>query len=242
MVLSVGSVLQIAKMKVFAVVLAAVASVSCDPYTIGQVAYGYGHPAGVVTGVDYGHGLVSGVGAIGNRAVYGVHHGYYGKRDAEPWTIGQVAAGLPLHNAALDGRLHNPGVITGVSYGHHGLYYGKREAEAEPYTLGHPHNVGYTAYVSHGLGYGHGLYYGKREAEAEPKPYTLGQVAAGLPVYNAYATGHPHNVGYTAYVSHGLGYGHGLYYGKREAEAEPKPYTLGQVAAGLPIANAYATG
>merc|ERR1719443_278454 len=220
MVLSVGSVLQIAKMKVFAVVLAAVASVSCDPYTIGQVAYGYGHPAGVVTGVDYGHGLVSGVGAIGNRAVYGVHHGYYGKRDAEPWTLGQVAAGLPLHNAALDGRLHNPGVITGVSYGHHGLHYGKREAEAEPYTLGqvaaglpianayatgHPHNVGYTAYVSHGLGYGHGLYYGKREAEAEPKPYTLGQVAAGLPVYNAYATGHPHNVGYTAYVSHGYG-------------------------------------
>merc|ERR1712112_299774 len=165
-----GSVLQIAKMKVFAVVLAAVASVSCDPYTIGQVAYGYGHPAGVVTGVDYGHGLVSGVGAIGNRAVYGVHHGYYGKRDAEPWTIGQVAAGLPIANA---------------------------------YATGHPHNVGYTAYVSHGLGYGHGLYYGKREAEAEPKPYTLGQVAAGLPVYNAYATGHPHNVGYTAYVSHG---------------------------------------
>merc|ERR1719367_1370087 len=162
-------------MKVFAVVLAAVASVSCDPYTIGQVAYGYGH-------------------------------------------------------AARDGRLHNPGVITGVSYGHHGLYYGKREAEAEPYTLGqvaaglpianpyatgHPHNVGYTAYVSHGLGYGHGLYYGKREAEADPKPYTLGQVAAGLPVYNAYATGHPHNVGYTAYVSHGYG---------------------------LPVYNAYATG
>merc|ERR1719471_552356 len=35
----------------------------------------------------------------------------------------------------------------------------------------------------------------------DTKPYTLGQVAAGLPVYNAYATGHPHNVGYTAYVS-----------------------------------------
>merc|ERR1712168_1126243 len=211
-----GSVSQIAKMKVFAVVLAAVASVSCDPYTIGQVAYGYGHPAGVITGVDYGHGLVSGVGAIGNRAVYGGHLGYYGKREAEPYTVGQVAAGLPLHNAALDGRLHNPGLITGVSYGAygHGLgYYGKREAEAEPYTIGqvyaglpianayatgHPHNVGYTAYVSHGLGY-----YGKREAEAEP--YTIGQVAAGLPIANAYATGHPHNVGYTAYVSHGYG-------------------------------------
>merc|ERR1712130_460926 len=160
-----GSVSQIAKMKVFAVVLAAVASVSCDPYTVGQVAYGYGHPAGVVTGVDYGHGLVSGVGAIGNRAVYGGHLGYYGKREAEPYTIGQVYAGLPVANA---------------------------------YATGHPHNVGYTAYVSHGLGY-----YGKREAEAEP--YTIGQVYAGLPIANAYATGHPHNVGYTAYVSHGYG-------------------------------------
>merc|ERR1712083_747786 len=95
---------QIAKMKVFAVVLAAVASVSCDPYIIGQVAYGYGHPAGVVTGVDYGHGLVSGVGAIGNRAVYAGHVGYYGKREAEPYTIGQVAAGLPLHNAYATGH------------------------------------------------------------------------------------------------------------------------------------------
>merc|ERR1712126_657037 len=188
-----GSVSEIAKMKVFAVVLAAVAS-------------------------------VSGVGAIGNRAVYGGHLGYYGKREAEPYTVGQVAAGLPLHNAALDGRLHNPGLITGVSYGAygHGLgYYGKRDAEAEPYTIGqvyaglpvanayatgHPHNIGYTTYVSHGLGY-----YGKREAEAEP--YPIGQVYAGLPIANAYATGHPHNVGYTAYVSHGLGY-----YGKREAE------------------------
>merc|ERR1712115_589795 len=176
---------QIANMKSFALVLAFIASVSCDAYTLGQVAHGatYG---GVVTGVDYGHGLVSGVGAIGNRAVYAhapavhsyaavpaIHHGaYYGKREAEAYTLGQVAAGLPIANA---------------------------------YATGHAHNVGYTAYVSHGLGYGHGLYYGKREAEAEPKPYTLGQVAAGLPVHNAYATGHPHNVGYTAYVSHGYG-------------------------------------
>merc|ERR1712227_603039 len=141
-----GSVSQIAKMKVIAVVLA---------------------------GVAYGHGLVSGYGAIGNRALYGLHYGhpygYYGKREAEaepePYTIGQVAAGLPVYNA---------------------------------YATGHPHNVGYTAYVSHGLGY---YGYGKREAEAEP--YTIAQVAAGLPIANAYATGHPHNVGYTAYVSHG---------------------------------------
>merc|ERR1711890_211980 len=77
-----------------------------DAYTIGQVAHG--HAYGVVTGVDYGHGLVSGYGAIGNRGYYGgyagyggIHHGYYGKReaDSDAYTIGQVAYGLPVHNA-----------------------------------------------------------------------------------------------------------------------------------------------
>merc|ERR1712029_745566 len=100
------------------------------------------------------------------RAVYGVHHGYYGKRDAEPWTLGQVAAGLPLHNAALDGRLHNPGVITHVSHSGYGLgYYGYGKRDADAYTIGqvyaglpahnayvtgHPHNVGYVSGVSYG--------------------------------------------------------------------------------------------
>merc|ERR1712157_172580 len=115
----------------------------------GQVAHGatYG---GIVTGVDYGHGVVSGVGAIGNRAVYAhapavhsyaaypaVHHGaYYGKREAEAdaYTLGQVAAGLPIHNAYATGHAHNVGVVTGVStplsYAHVGYngyaapYYG----------------------------------------------------------------------------------------------------------------------
>merc|ERR1712115_508683 len=41
----------------------------------------------------------------------------------------------------------------------------------------------------------HHFLYGKREAEAEAEPYTIGQVYAGLPVANAIATGHPHNVG-----------------------------------------------
>ena len=44
----------------------------------------------------------------------------------------------------------------------------------------------------------------------------IDKVAAGLPVHNAYATGHPHNVG----VVTGISYGH-HFYGKREAEAEP---------------------
>merc|ERR1712045_24943 len=191
---------QIANMKSFALVLAFIASASCDAYTVGQVAHGatYG---GIVTGVDYGHGLVSGVGAIGNRAVYApavhsyaaypaVHHGaYYGKREAEAdaYTIGQVAAGLPIHNAYATGRAHNVGVITGVSHGVYGAHHG------------------YAAYpaVHHG-------YYGKREAEADA--YTLGQVAAGLPVHNAYATGHPHNVGVLTHVSTPVSYAHHVGY------------------------------
>merc|ERR1712045_985792 len=168
---------QIANMKSFALVLAFIASASCDAYTVGQVAHGatYG---GIVTGVDYGHGLVSGVGAIGNRAVYApavhsyaaypaVHHGaYYGKREAEA-------------DAYATGRAHNVGVITGVSHGAYGAHHG------------------YAAYpaVHHG-------YYGKREAEADA--YTIGQVAAGLPIHNAYATGRAHNAGVITGVSHGV--------------------------------------
>merc|ERR1712066_1036534 len=76
------------------------------------------------------------------------------------------------------------------------------------------------------------VYYGKRDAEA----YTPAQVAAGQT-----------NGGLLTFVDHGHGTGHRpivaahavyqvpavhstVYYGKREAE--PKPYTLGQVAAG----------
>merc|ERR1711885_24873 len=192
---------QIANMKSFALVLAFVASASCDAYTLGQVAHGY-TSGGIVTGVDYGHGLVSGVGAIGNRAVYAhapavhsyaavpaVHHGaFYGKREAEAdaYTLGQVYAGLPAHNAYATGRPHNVGVVTGVS---HGVYA----------------HYGYAAYPAV-----HGAYYGKREAEADA--YTLGQVAAGLPVHNAYATGHPHNVGVLTHVSTPLSYAHHVGY------------------------------
>merc|ERR1712240_915733 len=257
------------------VFLAGAALADSEPYTIGQVAHGYGH--GIITGVDYGHGLVSGYGAIGNRGYYGgyagygsIHHGFYGKReadsDSDAYTIGQVAHG------------YGHGIITGVDYGH-GLvsgygaignrgyagyagyggvyggyrgYYGKREADSDAYTIGqvayglpvhnayatgHPHNVGVVTGV--GYGYGHLGYYGKREAE----PYTIGQVAHGLPVAHAIASGRAHNVGVITGVSygHGLGYGYGVY-GKREAEPEADAYTIGQVAYGLPVHNAIATG
>jgi len=119
--------------------------------------------------------------------------------DAKPYTVGQVAAGLPVHNAAADGRLHNIGVITnavqagvktvgalplayaGYPYLHHS-YIGKREAE--PYTLYQVATGQTNGGVITGISYGHGLvshypfvhHYGKRSAD----PYTLGQVAAGL--------------------------------------------------------------
>merc|ERR1711892_1481481 len=125
-------------MRACALVLLAIARVHCDSdaYTIGQVAHGAGY-GGVITGVDYGYGHVAGYGAIGNRGYYGKRDaepytyghvgGYYGKREAEAeadaYTIGQVALGLPLHNAIATGHAHNVGVVTGYGYGH-GLGYG----------------------------------------------------------------------------------------------------------------------
>merc|ERR1711936_281620 len=142
---------QITNMKSFALVLAFIAGASCDAYTLGQVAHGYTYGS-VVTGVDYGHGLVSGVGAIGNRAVYAhapavhsyaavpaLHHGaYYGKReaDADAYTLGQVAYGLPVHNAYATGHAHNVGVVTGVST-----------------PLSYAHHVGYTGYAGYAAPY-----------------------------------------------------------------------------------------
>ena len=112
------------------------ASVHCeaeaDAYTLGQVAFGLTN-GGVITGVDYGHGLVTGYGALGNRG-------------------------------------HFAGQVYGGGYGGYGPYNVPRR----------PH------------------YYGKREADS----YTPYQVAAGLPVADAFATGHPHNVGYVAYTSY----------------------------------------
>merc|ERR1712141_21379 len=141
-----------------------------DPYTIGQVASGLTH-GGVVTGVDYSNGVVSGVGAIGNRA-YAGHVGYAG--------VGHLgyANHVVAAPAAYSGVVAAPSVYSSVV----------------PTTAIH-------GYAGH--------YYGKREADSDADAYTIGQVAAGLPVHNAYATGHPHNVGvvtgttYSAPVHHG---------------------------------------
>merc|ERR1711956_57328 len=240
-----GRLLSKTKMRAFAFVLLSLAAVKAeaeaDAYTIGQVAAGLTN-GGVVTGVDYSNGVVSGLGAIGNRAYTG-HVGYAG--------VGHLGyAGVGHLGYA------NQVVAAPAAYGYSGVV-------ASPAVRGYS-----------GLGYGYAGHYGKREAEAEADSdadaYTIAQVAAGLPVHNAIATGHAHNVGvvtgttyaapayagyrsyaapaYTGYsgvghvghVGHvgyaGLGYsglaGHGYsglaglgcgyagHYGKREAEAD----------------------
>merc|ERR1712183_1001600 len=93
--------------------------------------------------------------------------------DAKPYTIAQVAAGLPVRNALADGRPHNVGVITNA------VEAGVKTVGALPVTAGvysgYPYGV-----VPHVAGvysaYPYGVHtYGKREAE----PYTLEQVAHG---------------------------------------------------------------
>merc|ERR1711868_51676 len=91
----------------------------------------------------------------GVYAVPALHHGvYYGKREAEPYTLGQVATGQTNGGAltfldAGHGTGHRPIVAAApvVSYA------------ASPVHYAAPHHV----------------YYGKRSAE----PYTLAQVATG---------------------------------------------------------------
>merc|ERR1712071_494954 len=72
-----------------------------------------------------GHGVVSGVGAIGNRAVYAAAPAVH--------TVATPAVYSGVHSGVYSG-IHS-GVYSGLSsvYGnHYGQYYGKREAEAEP--------------------------------------------------------------------------------------------------------------
>merc|ERR1712218_359408 len=108
------------------------AEAEADAYTIGQVAHGLTN-GGVVTGVDYGHGVVSGVGAIGNRAVYAAAPAV--QHVAAPAVYSHVAAPA-VHSVATPAvysGIHS-GVYSGIHnafpsvYGH---YYAEPEAEAE---------------------------------------------------------------------------------------------------------------
>merc|ERR1711892_299527 len=174
--------------------------------------------------------------------------------DAKPYTIAQVAAGLPVKNALADGRPHNVGVITNA------VEAGVKTVGALPVAAGvysgYPFGV-----VPHVAGvysaYPYGVHaYGKREAE----PYTLEQVAHGKTaggevtgidyghgtgLQPATAVTHTVPAVYAAHIPAAYAphvpavhaavpavysaYPYGVHaYGKREAE----PYTLEQVAHG----------
>merc|ERR1712126_627593 len=136
-------------MRAFLTVFLAVAVCGeADPYTIGQVLTGR-TAGGVITGVSY-----PGVGTVAGFPYTAVHHPfYYGKREAEaepePYTVGQIAAGHHIANAAAEGRLHNVGVITNaavhpvapvvhhgvVGYsGYHPYVYGRGRLRPSPST------------------------------------------------------------------------------------------------------------
>merc|ERR1712002_1127930 len=124
--------------------LAAVVAGDAKPYTVGQVLAGATH-GGVITSTTYHGGLkVAGFPHVAT-AIVPAAVGYaapvvYGKREAEPYTVGQVLAG---HTAG--------GVITSTTYAgglrvaglplahHYPVVYGKREAE--PQFFQH-HNLG----------------------------------------------------------------------------------------------------
>merc|ERR1712029_514937 len=130
-------------MRAFVIVLLAAVAVNADAeaeaYTVGQVAAGLTN-GGIVTGVDHGHGVVSGYGAIGNRAISHVAGVY----NAHP--VNTVYNSVPVHNVA--GVYNTPAVYPNVYTGLNHLY-GKREAEAEPYVYSNLYNH---AGVSH-IGY-----------------------------------------------------------------------------------------
>merc|ERR1712186_303160 len=236
-------------MKAF-VIVALVAAVAgeADPYTIGQVLAGQTN-GGVLTSTTY-HGGVKVDGFPYTKAVLPAvtyagwpyaHAGVlYGKREAEaePWTVGQIAAGAHVAEAIKDGRPHNVGVITNAAIATVATY------AAYPYAHHYPY-----------------AYYGKREAEAEPEAdpalvYSTGLVGAYPYAVGAHAVtyaGAPHAVAHTPFgVTHSSNVGictnvkGAVVPCRRKREADPAlvystvgavPYTYGV----LPYAGVHGT-
>merc|ERR1712089_3674 len=111
-----------------------------------------------------------------------------------------VAGVHPVHSVAPVAPVVHAGVkhVAGV-YSHPLHYTGLVHHTGLHHHVAHvPHVAGVhpVHHTVHGVySHPHHFLYGKREADAEADPYTMGQVYAGLPVANAIATGHPHNVG-----------------------------------------------
>merc|ERR1712127_965398 len=209
-----------------------------DPYTIGQVNAGLTN-GGVITGVDYGHGVVSGLGAVGTgRTVAAVAHA--------PLTytagVAPVAAVAHAPVAYTAGVAHAPVAYT-AGVAHAPLTYTAGVAPV--------HHLGYAGV--HNLGY-----YGKRSANAEP--YTVAQIAHGAHIANAAAEGRLHNVGvitnaviapahlgysgygapYAGYAAH-VGYPYVQGRKKREADAQYGVYPYHALGyAGVGVVNGVA--
>merc|ERR1712004_280891 len=227
-----GTVSQASRnMKAF-VIVALVAAVSgeADPYTIGQVLAGQTN-GGVLTSTTYHGGVkvagfpytkVAAVPAVSYAAAYPYAHAgvYYGKREAEaePWTVGQIAAGAHVAEAIKDGRAHNVGVITNAAiapvaathvysaypYAHYAVgahavtYAGAPHAVAHtPFGVTHSSNVGICTNVKGAV------VPCRRKREADPAlvystvgavPYTYGV----LPYAGVHGTNPVHAVAHTA--------------------------------------------
>merc|ERR1712180_183466 len=229
-----GTVSQASRnMKAF-VIVALVAAVSgeADPYTIGQVLAGQTN-GGVLTSTTYHGGLkvagfpytkVAAVPAVSYAAAYPYAHAgvYYGKREAEaePWTVGQIAAGAHVAEAIKDGRAHNVGVITNAAIAPVAatLVYSTGLVGAYPYAVGAhavtyagaPHAVAHTPFgVTHSSNVGictnvkGAVVPCRRKREADPAlvystvgavPYTYGV----LPYAGVHGTNPVHAVAHTA--------------------------------------------
>ena len=151
------------------------------------------------------HHAVAPVAAV--PAVHAAYSAYpyasyaYGKREAEPYTIGQIAHGAHIANAAAEGRA--PGVITNAAiapavhaaysaYPYAGVYSAASVAPVHATYSAYP----YASYPYHA--------YGKREAEAEAQwgAYPYAGVHAGVyaaaPHAGVYAAA-PHAVAATPF-------------------------------------------
>merc|ERR1712107_522138 len=128
--------------------LAAVVAGDAKPYTVGQVLAGATH-GGVITSTTYHGGLkVAGFPHVAT-AIVPAAVGYaapvvYGKREAEPYTVGQVLAGHTaggvITSTTYAGGLKVPGLpLAHVGYGHPVVYgKGRRSPSSSSTTTSEP--------------------------------------------------------------------------------------------------------
>merc|ERR1711931_73800 len=123
--------------------LAAIFAGDAKPYTVGQVLAGATH-GGVITSTTYHGGLkVAGFPHVATALVPAAV-GYaapvvYGKREAEPYTVGQVLAGHTAGGLITSTTYAGGLKVSGLPLAHYPVVYGKREAEPQFFQY---HNLG----------------------------------------------------------------------------------------------------